>query len=77
MSNDPMSDPENEAAVIDPPGQGTGGGNISTSASSNEVTAFAAPDDAVIDPGGQGTGGGSSTTDAAIDPGGQGTGGGQ
>jgi len=74
MSNEPISDPE---TVIDPPGQGTGGGNISTSASSDEVTAFAEPDDAVIDPGGQGTGGGSSTTDAAIDPGGQGTGGGQ
>jgi hypothetical protein len=77
MSNDPISDPENEPAVIDPGGQGTGGGNISTSASSDEVTAFAEPDETVIDPGGQGTGGGGSTTDAAIDPGGQGTGGGQ
>ena len=44
MSNDPISDPENEPAVIDPGGQGTGGGSSTT--------------DAAIDPGGQGTGGG-------------------
>jgi len=76
MTNDQIDDPEN-APVIDPGGQGTGGGTISTSPSSDEVTAFAATDDPVIDPGGQGTGGGTSTTAAPIDPGGQGTGGGQ
>jgi len=77
MANEPICDPETDDAVIDPPGQGTGGGNSPSSDSSDEVTAFAAPDDAVIDPPAQGTGGGNSTTDAAIDPGGQGTGGGQ
>ncbi len=77
MTDDQTNDSEN-APVIDPGGQGTGGGNISAPASSDEVVGFAAPDDAVIDPPGQNTGGGGNiTTDAPIDAGGQGTGGGQ
>ena len=75
MPNDETDNAEN-APVIDPGGQGTGGGTNSISASTDDVKAFAAAADS-IDASGQGTGGGGSVADAPIDPGGQGTGGGQ
>ena len=56
MTDDQTSDSEN-APVIDPGGQGTGGGSSSIAASTDDVQAFAAAADS-IDASGQGTGGG-------------------